>query len=90
MSLKKVGIRFFPRGPIILSETQKRSSCTTEKWSNYRYNPEMSYIANKLASSKLRYKVATRNYNPLTNLLSRVKCRATSVAKKGDGASTSI
>ena len=47
MSLKKVGIRFFPRGPIILSETQKRSSCTAEKWSNYCYNPEMSYIAKK-------------------------------------------
>ena len=35
----------------------------------------------KLASSKLRQKVAIRNYESLTDSLTGVKCRATSVAK---------
>ena len=38
-------------------------------------------LCNKLASSKLRFRV--RNYHSPTDLLTGVKCRATSVAKKG-------
>ena len=38
---------------------------------------------NKLASSKLRKKVAIRNYDSLNYSLTWVKCRATSVAKNG-------
>ena len=36
---------------------------------------------NKLASSKLRQTVAIRNFDPLSDSLTGVKCRATSIAK---------
>ena len=50
--------------------------CSKLNWTDFK-----ATIQNKLASSKQRQKVAIRNYDSLTDSLTGVKCRATSVAK---------